>query len=420
MDRKSIVLIVCDGLRADMISPELTPAICQFSQNAHRYTNYRSLFTSTTRVISASIATGCQPGTHGLSGNVVALQEEEGLQVRSVGNPDFRDRLRRLRGRTLNVPVLAERLAPLGESIVFSNVSPGAAYFHDPDGFGYVYHPAGSFGPGCKPLGSNEGLNIRKGTGGDMEMTRRFCEEILAERKPIYSVLWLSEPDFTGHHHPLGSDEHFQAVRRADQCVAEVLKTIDAIDGVDPLVIICSDHGQETIELIVPIDDYLIENGFKNSHDSKEIVVAPNGSAALIYLSPEYKQQCTAISSFLSRQPWVSQVYANQELNDIGQDGHHGPDLAIDLYHSDKPNAHGIAGECFIAKDPGGDLAIGCGSHGGLGAFVQRPFLMVEGGIFQGRKEVTVPASPISIAPTILHFLEQPFDAIEGQPLQCV
>ena len=62
-------------------------------------------------------------------------------------------------------PTLAERVSRQGgTAIAISNVSPGAAYFLDPDGFGWVYNPAGSFGPGrlllptpstiwCRPTG---------------------------------------------------------------------------------------------------------------------------------------------------------------------------------------------------------------------------------------------------------------------------
>ena len=135
MTHKSVVLIVCDVLRHDLIAPDLTPAICGFAEAAYRFSGCRSVFTSTTRVVSASMATGCTPGHHGLAGNVVALKEPDGLAVRSVGDPDFRDRLRLLTGRTLKQPTPAERISPVGESIVFSNVSPGAAYFQDPEGF---------------------------------------------------------------------------------------------------------------------------------------------------------------------------------------------------------------------------------------------------------------------------------------------
>ena len=47
--------------------------------------------------------------------------------------------MRRVTGRTLRVPTMAERLASSGGQIAYSNVSPGAAYFLDPDHFGMVY-----------------------------------------------------------------------------------------------------------------------------------------------------------------------------------------------------------------------------------------------------------------------------------------
>ena len=42
---------------------------------------------------------------------------------------------------------MAERLSGHGGMILFSNVSPGAAYAHDPDGYGYVYHRAARSAP---------------------------------------------------------------------------------------------------------------------------------------------------------------------------------------------------------------------------------------------------------------------------------
>ena len=48
--------------------------------------------------------------------------------------------MRRATGRTLLVPALSERVANDGGFIAFSNVSPGAAFFLDPDAHGYVYH----------------------------------------------------------------------------------------------------------------------------------------------------------------------------------------------------------------------------------------------------------------------------------------
>src|SRR6185437_4688039 len=148
-----VVIVICDSLRADLIRPDDAPFLYELGERAARFTRHSSVFPSTTRASSASIATGCLPARHGLYGNTQALDEGEGLVCRNVGAPDFRDRMRRATGRTLHVPTLAERLRWHGEAaIVCSNVSPGAAYFQDPDGYGWMYHVAGSYAPGLKPI----------------------------------------------------------------------------------------------------------------------------------------------------------------------------------------------------------------------------------------------------------------------------
>jgi arylsulfatase A-like enzyme len=120
---KRAVIVICDSLRADLISVADAPFLVELSERATVFSAHRSVFPSTTRASSASIATGCLPARHGLYGNTMALDEGEGLVCRNVGAPDFRDRMRRATGRTLRVPTLAERLRWHGElSIVCSNV----------------------------------------------------------------------------------------------------------------------------------------------------------------------------------------------------------------------------------------------------------------------------------------------------------
>ena len=121
------------------------------------------MFPSATRVVSASFATGCTPARHELQGNTLALLEDGRLVYHDAGHPDFLQHKRRVTGRSLAVPTLAERLAPHGGMIMFSNVSPGAAYAHDPDGHGHVYHRAGSFGAGPQAARGRAGAEDRPG-----------------------------------------------------------------------------------------------------------------------------------------------------------------------------------------------------------------------------------------------------------------
>ncbi|MBV8338024.1 MAG: alkaline phosphatase family protein, partial [Alphaproteobacteria bacterium] len=98
------VIVICDSLRADLITARDAPFLAEFAARSARFANHRSVFPSTTRTSAASIATGCLPARHGLLGNTMALDEGEGLVCMSVGKPDFRDRLHRATGRTLHMP----------------------------------------------------------------------------------------------------------------------------------------------------------------------------------------------------------------------------------------------------------------------------------------------------------------------------
>jgi len=420
MTVRQSVLIVCDGLRKDMVTPEYAPSIIEFSKSSCRYLNYKSVFPSTTRVVSASMATGCMPYRHGLAGNTVVLKEANGLSVFSAGTPEFRDRLRKATGRTLKKPTVAEQVAPHGGSIVFSNVSPGGAYFQDPDGYGSVYHRAGSYGPGCRPVAKSDELAITIGHEGDRVMTERFCEEVMLKRRPAHAVLWLSEPDHTSHHFPLGSSEYRAAIRHADECVSRVLETIESMSHENILVMICSDHGHETIDAIVDIGDLLVKERLKSSLNSNDVLVAPNGGGALIYLSPEASSRETEIFEYLETQAWTHQVYRDDELESIGQCRSDGLFIAVDLKHSEKPNDFGIPGVCVAASDPTGKQFIGCGAHGGLGQYVQAPFLMVRGAEFNGGIEMLKPVSPMDIAPTVLQHLGISWKGMDGTPLSLI
>jgi hypothetical protein len=137
---RRVVVVVLDGLRRDLIAEPHMPALSRFARRSRVFGAHRSMFPSATRVVSASFATGCTPARHELAGNTLALLEEGRLVYHDAGHPDFLQHKRRVTGRSLGAPTLAERLAPHGGMILFSNVSPGAAYAHDPDGYGFVYH----------------------------------------------------------------------------------------------------------------------------------------------------------------------------------------------------------------------------------------------------------------------------------------
>jgi arylsulfatase A-like enzyme len=420
MSEQRTVIVICDSLRADLISPSDTPFLSELSERAAAFTAHRSVFPSTTRASAASIATGCRPARHGLLGNTMALDEGEGLVCRSAGAPDFRDRMRRATGRTLRVPTLAERLRWHGEtSISVANVSPGAAYFQDPDGHGWVYHAAGSYGPGCRAVDDPASAKLKKGIAGDRAMTERFCAEILEERAPSLAILWLSEPDYTGHHSPLGSPEHRTAIAGADALVKHVFETVRRLEpsGENILFVTGSDHGMETVAHGVDLNELLIAAGLKKAPDSRELVVAPNGTAATLYFAEPDGDLVPRVGRFLAAENWVGELFVGDRLAAAGLPTDTPMRIALSLAGEDKLNPHGVAGYAPIVLDPSdSESKIGFGQHGGLGPNEQHPFLMIEGGGFiPGRR--SEPSSLIDIAPTVLRHLHMDHDDMDGRAL---
>ena len=392
----------------------------ELAQRGTRYTRAQAVFPSTTRVSAASIATGCYPQRHGLLGNTMILDEPDGLIARSVGKPEFRTQLHDVTGRYLRVPTLAQRLQGHFTTAVYSNVSPGAAYFFDPESYGYVYHRSGSYAPGGQELNGAEGLfDVQPGASGDLAMTQRFCNHLLSDEPLALAVLWLSEPDASGHEQVLGSNKHHSAIRNADARVADVLAAVEQLRrrGEDVLLMVGSDHGMETVSHEVDIGLELVRAGLKDGAASRDIVVAPNGTGAVLGFDDRYPH-AEALLHWLERQPWVGEFAAGNDLEDWGMPDEPASRVAISLAGSDAANPLGVPGTAWYAFDPDDRKhCIGQGQHGGRHRHERHPFLIVGGGGFAQAAEVSAPVSLVDYAPTILRHLGIPTDGMQGKAL---
>src|SRR5690348_12142834 len=277
------VLVILDGLRRDFVDAARTPYLAEFAARAEAFPAHRTAFPSATRVVTATFATGCHPARHTLQGNSMALLENGVLVPHDVGRPDFLQHKRLVTGHALAMPTLAERLSRHDGAIVYNNVSPGAAYAHDPDGHGHVYHRAGSFAPGRIAL---DPLPVELDAAGDRAMTERFVADTLGERQPALAVLWLGEPDHIQHNTALGSPEHLAVLREADRHAAMAIAAVERrrAAGDDVLLIVGSDHGHETVSGIVDIEDALVTAGLKSSDGSDDVLAVSSGTSSLVYL----------------------------------------------------------------------------------------------------------------------------------------
>lgn len=415
---RRVVVVILDGLRRDFIDPVRTPHLARFAARAASFAAHRSIFPSATRCVSATFATGCYAARHGLQGNAMALMEDGVLVPHDAGLPDFLQHKRRVTGCSLAVPTLAQRLAPHGGAVIVSNVSPGAAYAHDPDGFGYLHHRAGSFAPGRVPIGR---LPVTLDAAGDRIATNTFIAEALGARQPTLALLWCAEPDHIQHDQPLGSPAHLAVLAQADAHAGAVIAATDRLRDVgdEVLLIVGSDHGHETVAGLVDIEGDLIAAGLKAGRESADVLAQSNGTSTLIYLSPGHAARRPALEDFLRTRDWAGTVLAADELATVGQSPANGLAFAVSLRASDAPNQYGIPGSALAALPRGGDAhPVGAGQHGGLGAFEQSPFLMIDGDGFSPGSVRTTPSRIVDIAPTILTHLRVPASGMDGSALQ--
>lgn len=414
------VIVVLDGLRRDLIREDRTPNLCRLAGRAESFAQHRSVFVSTTRVASASMATGCHPGRHELQGNEMALMEQGKLVAHDAGDPEFLQHKRRVTGRSLGMPTLAERVKPLGGAMVFSNVSPGAAYAQDPDGHGWVFHRAGSFAPGRARLTDGRHLAVSPDGKGDTDMTMRFVDEALAPGATALSVLWLGDPDKTQHVSPLGSPQHLAALTTADANAGRAFAAVERMRqaGDEVLLICCSDHGHQTIIDSIDIEAELVAAGLKRGPGSDDVISAPNGTAALIYADPAQVKSLDGLHAFLVSRPWAGEVVPGDRLAGHGQAPHHGLAFAVSMAATDAENPFGIRGASYVAKPRGGKPdRTGDGQHGGLAAYEQAPFLMIDGEGFAAGATRETPSCVVDIAPTVLTHLRLQADGLDGTSL---
>ena len=412
------VFVCCDGLGRNWVTPALTPVLHEIASRSLCCVEHRAIFPSATRASAASVATGCYPRRHGLHGNRMGLIEDGKITVYDVGHPLFRTQMRAATGGTLRVPTLAQRVADSGGFVAFSNVSPGAAYFLDPENFGFVYHRAGSYAPGGRLIEGADALNVSHDLAGDWAMTRRFCSQILCERQPSVSVLWLANPDHVLHGAPLGSAEHHDALRATERCVRAVIETVERLRGAGEtiLLLIGSDHGQETIGDRIAIEEWFESRGLGADLASGQIAVATQGTAALLYATQERRTALLDVLEAMRREPWAGEILAEERLAQLHHAASGGVIAAVNMARRDDANAYGIHGVRWVAAGTGGQNPIGCGQHGGWGADETRPFLVLNGpdippGVHAGR------TSLVDIAPTILSFLGLPTSDLDGRPL---
>jgi arylsulfatase A-like enzyme len=300
--KRRVIVFVWDGLRADDLTPEITPNYFALARTGVVFADHHAVYPTFTMMNSASIATGTYPGAHGFYGNVVYAPRASGRNAKGAdidfSAPAFiedfgvveavRDAYQ---GRLTLVPTLLE--AAQAKGLTTAAVGKfGAAFIQDyrrggiildedaaiPLAFakelqnaGYrlprnsvTAYPADALtlgkdngdptapipiqrlkdGQTANPLDRSGALSRR----GFRYLTDVFVDYILPVKQPDLTVFWSKEPDATNHAYGPGSYNSIDATRVNDEILGRVMDKLRQLGWEQSTdIIITQDHNHSTV-----------------------------------------------------------------------------------------------------------------------------------------------------------------------------
>ena len=404
-----ILLVVWDGLRPDMITAERTPFLHRMAgQGVFCQASHAALPTST-RINSASLATGCYPGRHGIADNgryFPALNREKAL--------DFAD-WRHLQGMAdlehgplLTAPTLGEILCANGKRMASAGSgSPGTTYLTNPTVSGPVVNWALAW-PAETEREVEQRLGHFLGPDSTSEQRNAFAVQavrdyLVPEHRPDLLTLWLTEPDHAQHGHGLGSPQALATLAKLDRQLEELTAAL-VHSGEEHTYILLSDHGFTTISQRVNVDERLVAAGLKGSAQDSDIVCNCNS----FYVAEGALDRLGELVRFLAAEPWIGALFVRDDLLDACPGAM--PQSAVFGRHA--RSAELMFGYRWWAEDNAYGVR-GCSasyssitaSHGSASPHELNNSLVAWGkGIKQGITSA-VPCGIVDVAPTALHLL---------------
>ncbi|RXH29786.1 hypothetical protein XH99_11605 [Bradyrhizobium nanningense] len=300
--KRRAIVFVWDGLRADDLTPEITPNYFALARTGVVFADHHAVYPTFTMMNSASIATGTYPGTHGFYGNVVYAPRASGKNAKGAeidfSAPAFIEDFgvveavrEAYQGRLTLVPTLLQ--AAQANGLTTAAVGKfGAAFIQDylrggiildedaaiPLAFakelqnaGYALprnsvnaHPARELnlakdngdptapipiqrlkdGQTANPLDRTGALSRR----GFRYLTDVFVNYILPVKQPDLTVFWSKEPDATNHAYGPGTYNSIDATRMNDEILGRVMDKLHELGWEQSTdIIITQDHNHSTV-----------------------------------------------------------------------------------------------------------------------------------------------------------------------------
>lgn len=423
-----VVLVVWDGMRPDFVLPQYTSNLYHLATNGVFFKNHHAVYVTSTEVNGVALATGVYPNRSGIMANSEFRPEIGWLGAFGTESLDAVRRADLLtREQYIQVPTLPELVQDAGYPTAIAGTKP-VVLLHDRSGkrttpaqrasvnlFRGMTLPRAALETVKKANDDREfpASAVYPNTPADEWTTRALVQGMWRKGLPRYSVLWLSDPDYSQHHEAPGADVALRALESADKQLGVVLKALadrKLRDKTDILVV--SDHGFSTIERTVDVAALLKKAGFnafrrfENPEPGDVLVVGLGGSVSL-YVVDRDETVIRRLVEFFQTTDFAGVIFSRIPLPGtfpltevrIGT-ATTGPDVLVGMKWTLTPNAYGVAGQ-FVSD--GGTK--GKGSHASFSPADVRVMLVAAGPSFKQGYLSELPSGNIDLVPTILHLL---------------
>ncbi|MEI6198019.1 MAG: alkaline phosphatase family protein, partial [Verrucomicrobiota bacterium] len=381
---KYFILVVWDGMRPDFVSPELTPTLYALRQEGVWFANHHPAYPSSTEVNGTVLATGAFPEhSHILANNEYRPEIEPLKPIPTQSLKAVRRGDEVTGGQYIAVPTVAELLHGQQWNTAVAGAKP-VALLHDRQIRGDDSPNPVWFADGCLPPSRLPALTNLLGlfptatspnVGRDQWAARCLTESFWGAQPPRYSVLWLSEPDYSQHQHGPGSPEALAAIRNCDDRLATVLHALERRGVRDETdIIVVSDHGFSTIGANCDVGETLRAAGF-NAHSTWEqppkqddVVVVGNGGSVMLYVIGKSPVVIRNLVVTLQQQPFSGVIFAPNHLPgtfplvEVNVAGPTAPDIIVSTRWTRLP-AHDEHPHVEVFNDGYHEYSAGCGMH---------------------------------------------------------
>ena len=423
------VLVVWDGMRPDFVTPELTPTLCSLRSNGVWFTHHHSAYPTSTEVNGTVLATGAFPQRNGISAN------KEYRRTIDPVKPYGTQSLRAIRrgdeltgGHYVALPTVAESVQATGFTTAVVGAKP-VALLHDRrargDGaLGSVWFvegalPESMFGTLTNRFGSFP-APISPNVARDIWATRCLAEAFWERAVPRYSVLWLSEPDYSQHEHGPGSPEALAAIRNCDQRLAVVLAELERRGlRAQTDVLVVSDHGFSTIGANADVAGTLRAAGIPAGAAwtgpplAGDVVVVGNGGSVLLYVTGGSKKRIRQVVDTLQHQRFAGVIFTREPmpgtfpLAEAMIAAPTAPDIVVASRWT-QPTPTNTHPTSLVFNDGYEEYDAGCGMHVTLCPTDLHNTAVACGPDFRRGLADPLPSGNVDIAPTLLWLMGVP------------